>query len=349
MAAKGISYEIHEIVQNVKKTGMPSLMQIEPFLRHFSVDPKEKTVEDIERIQNWLLSRKVVVEPEISASPPNAVISIKPKPSDFNRNEAHEKLQLLALPCAHMGRENLPIVSSTEWTLNKMASLMIERNESALLLIEDETGKPKGVIDAVSFARHIESNDTNSSLEQLIRPIFFCANSTDSLIETIDKMIKEDKPHLIITNDEGHIVGFTDLHGIFREFFPISRPFFMISKIEGMLTEVLINLGFGDDDYLESIEGEQREARLKGGRPGPHILTMGEKVKLLSKGKLAALSCDTVTKEMITAGIKFLNAATSSRNNILHFRSLKPSEKDLQNLNEAISVLNHLKRITSNS
>ena len=93
MAARGISFHINDLIQRVKKTGTPQLMKIEDFYEQFGVDIRDKSVEDIERIQDWLQSRKVIVEPDISSSPPNAIISIKSKPAEFNNIEAQEKLQ----------------------------------------------------------------------------------------------------------------------------------------------------------------------------------------------------------------------------------------------------------------
>jgi len=344
--SKGITAKFYELAHDIQVNGLPVMMDFSELLENFSVSPpSNKTVDDIERIINWLEGRRLKAEPNLRSVPDSAKIKISPRNNTIDIYEAQEQLQLNALPCAHIGRENLPLIKiDNECNLNVIVTEIIQHKEQAVLIVEDQSGKPKGIIDAYSFATFIKSNSANTKVEDIMHPIFLISKSTDSLTLTIDRMINENKPYLIIINDNNHITGFTSLQGLFKEFYPISKPFFLISKIEALINKVLKKIDYPDSDYINEVPPEQLARRLKGGMPGPTILTLGEKIQLLNSSDNIHMNTkySVSVRSIISSGYNILNQATNARNNILHFRTIQATKEDENKLNLAIEWLESL-------
>ena len=340
---KGISDVFSNIANNIQRTGSSEGLDFIEILGHFYIDTKNYGKEDIDRIVSWLDSRNLFAVPDLLCAHSTAEIMICSKNNVEDLDGLSEKLPISTLPCAKITREKLPIISELNLTLNSVADEIIQKNQNAFLILENKDGTPHGIIDAHSFATYLKSgNKTN--IKDLVRKIYLIAKSTNSLIKTIDLMITEEKPYLIITNKAGQITGFASLNTLFKEYYPLTRPYLLVIKIENLLNQSLKEIGFKEEHFVSVMPSEQVINRLKGESATMEHLTIFEKTTILNKyitfiGKKFGSNLQQKIPEIC----KDLIQANKIRNDLFHFRkTLYINNSDLDNVNKAVEQLNNL-------
>lgn len=340
---KGISDVFSNIAHNIQRTGSSQDLDFIEILKHFYIDTKNYNKEDIDRIVSWLDSRNLFAVPDLLCAHSTAEITICSKSNVEDLHGLSEKLPISTLPCAKITRDKLPVINELNLTLNSVADEIIQKNQNAFLILENKDGTPHGVIDAHSFATYLKSgNKTN--VKDLVRKIYLIAKSADSLIKTIDLMIAEEKPYLIITNKAGLITGFASLNTLFKEYYPLTRPYLLVIKIENLLNQSLKEIGFKEEHFVNVIPSEQIINRLKGESATMKHLTIYEKIVILTKyitfiGKKFGPSIE----QKIPGICEDLILANKVRNDMFHFRkTLYINNTDLGNLSKAVEQLNNL-------
>jgi len=340
---KGISELFSKIAQNIQQTGDSESLDFSDLLTHFYVDVQNHDKENIDRITEWLDSRNLFAVPDLLCAHSTAQITICSKGNPLDLDGLNEKLPISTLPCARITRDKLPIINEINLTLNSVADEIINKNQNAFLILENKDGTPNGIIDAHSFATFLKSGN-KTDIKDLVRKIFLIAKSNDSLIAAIDLMITEEKPYLIITNKINQITGFASLNTLFREYYPLTKPYLLVLKIENLLNQIIKEVGFKEEHFLSVIPSEQIFNRLKGESATMNDLTIHEKTTLLNKHiVLIGKKYGDKVQQKIPIICKELVPANKVRNDIFHFRkTLYINNIDLNKLNNAISLLNNL-------
>jgi len=285
MQSKGISLWIYELPGKIRENKQPVYILYTQLFQEFNEDIQYINEEKIKRVADWLDENNLETEPKIELAPANANLRIqekKPESYEF------EKLPLNSLPCAHIGREKLPIILNNNFKLNLVADQIVQKKEEAYLILEDNNQNPIGIIDTYSFAKFINLKNESCDINQIIRPIFICAKSSESLMKIVDEMIENNKPYLIITDENNSVTGFSSLNGLLKEYYPFTKPFLILSKIENLFNDSLKLLGCTEVDYKNIVREDQRERffkKLRGRQPTVYDLTIGQKFDILRKKK----------------------------------------------------------------
>ena len=281
MQSKGISLWVYELPGKIRENKAPVFITYSDLFKEFNLEINSVNEEKIRRVVDWLEENNLKTEPNIEFAPTNANLRIQEKNSD---TAEFDKLPLSSLPCAHIGREKLPIIINNDFKLNLVADEIIKKKENAFLILEDVNHGPIGIIDTYSFAKFMKLKDELCDISQIIRPIYVTAKSTDSLIAVIDDMIDKEKPYLIITDEHNIITGFSSLNGLLKEYYPLTKPYLILSKIENLVNDTLKIIGCNEIDYKNSVRPDQRERfedKLKGRQATVSDLTIGQKFDIL--------------------------------------------------------------------
>jgi hypothetical protein len=341
MQSKGISLWVYELPGKIRENKAPVFITYSDLFKEFNLEINNVNEEMIRRVVDWLEENNLETEPNIEFAPTNANLRIQEKNSD---TAEFDKLPLSSLPCAHIGREKLPIIINNDFKLNLVADEIIKKKENAFLILEDINHGPIGIIDTYSFAKFIKLKDELCDISQIVRPIYICAKSTDSLIAVIDDMIDKEKPYLIITDEHNVITGFSSLNGLLKEYYPLTKPYLILSKIENLVNDTLRLQGCNEIDYQRIINEPQKERlekKFNGRLPIVSDLTVGQKFDILKKkGKQMRLKFgenhSTYLGYIEAKLVEFLNI----RNKYCHFsNALHFNNEDLLYLNEFYTLL----------
>lgn len=346
----GVTSEIINAAEKVMNTGEPICFSFRDLLEHFFITKEDISRADTDRIVDWLDDRSLFAVPNLECAPPKAIITIYSKINSSHRDDLFEKLPLSALPCANITREKLPIINGVNLSVNSVAEEILKHNQNAFLIIENQSGNPLGIIDTYSFAKFINDNKIISHISEIIRPIYICAKTTDSLIDTIDKMIATGRHYLIITENE-KITGFTSLNGIFTEYYPVTKPFLLITKLESLINQALKIIGFNEFDFESIIPTLERPHRLKGKPATAANLHLDEKIKLINRDLKKILN--KFGEKLLSPIEKILQnwkQVNRLRNDIFHFRkTLHISQGDIEILSEAVASFDNIVLILTQS
>jgi CBS domain-containing protein len=336
----GISLEIFNTAEKIHETGNSATYLFTDLIKQFDINPDNLTKDDINRVIEWLDDRGLATVPNLEFAPPKAIIEIHPK-RNIDNLYLSEKLPLSSLTCANITREKLPIINTLNLTLNSVAKEVLNNNLNAFLILEDESGKPLGIIDAHSFAKYLNSKNKDTNILETVRPIYICAKNTSSLTETIDLMISENKPYLIITDKNSKIIGFAGLNELFKEYYPLTKPYLLIAKFESLLDQILKEIGFTEYHFESIIPTEQRPGRLNGKTAQSHNLHLSEKITLIvTQKKMITEKFGTNIIDEIEAISGIKKNITTLRNDIFHSRKrLHISREDTEIIDTCVSIM----------
>lgn len=337
MQSKGISLWVYDLPAKIRANKEPIFISYSAFFKEFNEEIENINEEKIRRVIDWLDENNLETEPKIEYAPTNANLRIQEKnnnPGEF------QKLPLSSLPCAHIGRDKLPIIINNDFKLNLVADEIIKNKENAFLILEDGNQSPIGIIDTYSFAKFINLKNELFDINQIIRPIYIFAKYSDSLIEIIDNMINQEKPYLIITDENNVVTGFSSLDGLLREYYPLTKPYLTLSKIENLVNDTLKKIGCTELD-CKKIMNEHQIKRLKGRPPVISDLTIGQKFDIIkSKKKQLAVKLGENILEIYTEIEPKIPEFTEIRNKYCHFsNALHFSNTDLLYLKEFYSLV----------
>jgi hypothetical protein len=341
MNKKGITVEIYNAAETIRENKISIFFKFLELLSNFYIEENNITKENIERVIDWLDQNNLGTEPSLEYAPHNATIEVFYK-ENTSRLNTLEKLPLSALPSAHLDRSKLPILSKVDLTLNTVARKIIQNNEDAFLILEDEDGTPIGIIDTYSFAKFESLKNQYNDVTEITRPIYEIAQKTESLLDIIDKMIHSGKPYLIITNEDDKISGFSNLSNLLKEYYPLTKPYILLHKIENLVNDSIKLCGFTENDFLKIVRSDRRDFRNTGQALKLNDLTIGQKLELLISKK------DILVKSHgndITIFIGEINEKRQSfskiRNRYCHFNNaLHFNNEDTKQLSDFLLILN---------
>ena len=115
MQSKGISLWVYELPGKIRENKAPVFITYSDLFKEFNLEINSVNEEKIRRVVDWLEENNLKTEPNIEFAPTNANLRIQEKNSD---TAEFDKLPLSSLPCAHIGREKLPIIINNDFKLN---------------------------------------------------------------------------------------------------------------------------------------------------------------------------------------------------------------------------------------
>jgi len=352
-----ISRQIYNVCMDVSNLNNPYRIKVQNLIREFGVE--ERTSEIIDFISGWLNDRDVECIPPIDSVPLDTeVVLMSKKGHGEVHQEAKSKLQVRLLKLGNLKEDQIPFCrndDSVETALLKHYETKLEN----LLVMEEyifqtEVNKikklrPIGFININSFSAFFISKGGNfeEKIDNFVNKKFKEVKSSDPLLSTIDEMIKSDINFLLIKNDEGKIAGACDLKELLKEYYPLSKPYLVLSLIENSLLNILKRLNYSEDDYHHIMSTTSNNYKISSiTPPKPESLTLYQKSLLLDEKYTRTTECTPTLIKLLESLRPKIEETNPIRNKLAHFKPevLTQTEyKILENLSDQLTnILNLL-------
>jgi len=353
-----ISNKIYNICNDVTTSKRPYTLTAIDLINQF--DANERTTEVVSRISSWLSDHDVECIPPIDSVPLESEIVLIPKRG--NRSEfadAKSKLQVRLLNLSNKKEKDIIYCLDTDSIGDTLVKLYQNKLENILVMEEykEQTSVNKiikrraaGFINIQSYCElRIAGKDelTTRSREYICKK-YKEINCSEPLISTIDEMIRNNIDYLVIKNDGGELVGACDIKTLLREYYPLSRPYLILSIIENSLVYILKKLKYDEETYIEVIKSSSTNYKVSTEQPPePESLTLYQKSLLLSEKYLIKIQCTDQIKKILKDTKSKVIEVNLIRNKIAHFKPEELSNTEstlLEKLSEELSrILNLLK------
>lgn len=333
-----ISWEVDELVRKISRGEISEKnYTVKKLLENFDV--KCRDIQEIVRISNWLNDRGVKCEPDLLSANFNAEIKLLQFSQTEERNKAKKMLLLSLLPCANINTKSLYTFKESEKMSVVVTAMKVNNLEYALIIsdkINNGKLKPTGFITIRSILIYLsrlqlvpESDKDKFIANEFQIKDFFESNTTEPLIELIDKLKNNIKQNLVIYNNRDEVVGLANYAQIMLELYPYSKPFFVVSLIESTLSQIIRDLNFPKDKIANAVLGIGDNHDKRREVAEPEWLTMYEKIQLLHPDKLVEIQCNQQLVTTFSVIHNDLIRVNEIRNIIAHYRPDPISEEDL--------------------
>lgn len=333
-----ISWEVDELVRKISRGEISEKnYTVKKLLENFDV--KCRDIQEIVRISNWLNDRGVKCEPDLLSANFNAEIKLLQFSQTEERNKAKKMLLLSLLPCANINTKSLYTFKESEKMSVVVTAMKVNNLEYALVIsdkINNGKLKPTGFITIRSILIYLsrlqlvpESDKDKFIANEFQIKDFFESNTTEPLIELIDKLKNNIKQNLVIYNNRDEVVGLANYAQIMLELYPYSKPFFVVSLIESTLSQIIRDLNFPKDKIANAVLGIGDNHDKRREVAEPEWLTMYEKIQLLHPDKLVEIQCNQQLVTTFSVIHNDLIRVNEIRNIIAHYRPDPISEEDL--------------------
>jgi hypothetical protein len=340
-----ISKTIDRIVRNVA-LGSPHVLRASELISYFEVN--ERNTESVEKITNWLGDRDVECIPSIDVIPLGAKVTlIKKRNNAALVAEAKTKLQMRLLPLANKKLTQIPIVYASEDLQTGEALTKLFSIEKGYVLVAElvsqvtdgrtsQVHRYVGFLDVHSWSKsHIAGLGGPVSVGQVSNTKFIEVNAIDSLVDVIDRLISTQFEYVVIRGEMGDLVGAASLRDILSEYYPLSKPYLVLSVVESNLVRILRALKYSEDDYI-SVMAENTYKVSQAANPRPESLTMYQKITMFRDKYLLRTKCTEGLRRLLQQMLPELEVANNLRNALAHFKPEPLTQSDM-NLLERIS------------
>ena len=340
-----ISRIIDRIVKNVV-LGSPHVLRASELISYFDV--KERNTEGVDKITNWLSDRDVECVPSIDVIPLEAEVTlIKKRGNAALVAEAKTKLQMRLLPLANRKQSQIPLVYASEDLLAGEALTKLFSLEQGYVLVAElisqvaegrttQAHRYVGFLDVHSWSKsHIAGLGGSVTVGQVSNSKFIEVNAVDSLVDVIDRLIFSEFEYVIIKGEMGDLVGAASLRDILREYYPLSKPYLILSVVESNLVRILRALRYSEDDYI-SVMAENTYKVSQAVNPRPESLTMYQKITMFRDKYLLRTKCPDGLRRFLQQMLPELETTNNLRNTLAHFKPEPLTESDM-NLLERVS------------